>query len=138
MIVIQNTTSTLVMQAGSNPGADVPIHVTFDERIDSRQVDKGSALPDIQNPQIQHSKLANGGTTEVIVLSAPAAGRRRILKSLMFKNTGSGTVIYKFRVEDSSATPADVEVQWSLLTGESGYYEDGRGWYFMDANGNLK
>lgn len=138
MIVLQNTTSTLVMQAGSDPGADVPVHVTFDERIDSRQVDRSSALTEPQNPQIQHSTLANGGTTEVIVLSAPASGRRRILKFLMFRNTGAGTVIYKFRVEDSSATPTDVEVRWSLLTGESGYYEDGRGWYFMDASGNLK
>ena len=138
MIALQNTTSTLEMQAGSDPGANVPVHVTFLEYLDSVQIGDRAARIEIQNPQIQHSQLASGGTTAVTVLSAPSSGRRRLVKTIFLRNAGAGSVQYKIRVTDTSATPNSVELRFTIATGEVIHYEDGVGWQHFDASGYSK
>lgn len=137
MFVLRNTTSTLTIQAGSDPGADVPVYVGFEEQIDQQQLRGvgGGA----QNPQYQTSKMATGGTTKVTILSAPGAGKRRLARSIFFKNIGAGTVAYTVRFEDSAATVAAVLVMTvSLLTGEVAQYVGGLGWKFFTTAGHVK
>ena len=137
MFVLRNTTSTLQMQAGSDPGADVPIYISFSETIDAQQVGKQVSAGD-QNLQYQTSKLANGGTTAVTVLSAPASGYRRRMQGLLMKNTGAGSVAYSFRFIDSAATVTTVTLTFTLVTGDILQYQDGKGFWVTDSAGYVK
>lgn len=138
MLVLRNTTSTITAQASADPGADVPVYVGFEEQIDQQQLD-GKIGGGAQNPQYQTSKMANGGTTKVTILSAPASGKRRLVRTILFKNVSASTISYTIRFEDSAATVAAVLVMTvSLLTGECLQYVDGQGWKFFTTAGHVK
>ena len=70
-------------------------------------------------------------------LSAPSVNTIvRVPERITFKNADTGSVIPTFRLNDNATTYQFVSPQ--LLTGESVFYEEGRGWYAMDAFGNIK
>ena len=135
-MILGNTTSTLTAQAGSNPGANVPVVVDFVEQVDQQRLEgKGGE----GNPQTQTSQMATGGTTKVTILSAPDTGRRRIAKRIAFKNTSASDIAYTFRFEDSAATvTAVIRMTVSLLTGECAEWTDTLSWRFWTAAGHLK
>lgn len=135
MLVLHKTTHTLEAQAGSDPGANVPVHVVFEEQIDGQQLQgKGS-----NNPQIQNSQMATGGTTSVTILSAPSSGYRRQVKFIGIKNTGAGSVAYTLRFVGSAESPTTVNfITITLLTGEMLHYQEGLGWYCLNTAGHMK
>ena len=70
-------------------------------------------------------------------LSAPSVNTIvRVPERISFKNSDTGTVIPTFRLNDNSTTYPF----WSptLLTGESAFYEEHKGFYSTDVNGAIK
>ena len=70
-------------------------------------------------------------------LSAPSVNTIvRVPERISFKNSDVSTHTVTFRLNDNSTTYPFWSPQ--LLTGESAFYDEGRGWYATDAQGNLK
>ena len=70
-------------------------------------------------------------------LSAPSVNTIvRVPERITFKNADTGTVIPTFRLNDNATTYP----MWSptLLTGESAFYEEHKGFYSTDVNGAIK
>lgn len=82
-------------------------------------------------------RTALNSTTDVNILAAPATATfilEPIAVSIYNKDTASVTVI----VKTDDATTERIIVKATLLTLETLCYEKGRGWYALDANGNIK
>lgn len=132
-MILQASTQTLTAQAGSNPGANVPVLVEFEELLRGQPSDGRSA-------QSASSQMATGGTTKVTILAAPTDARmRRVPRRIQFKNVSASTIGYTFRWEDTAATVTAVIVMTvSLLTGECGEWTLDDGWKFFSTSGNVK
>jgi len=137
ILVLQNTTTTLELEPASAPDADVPVHVSFLEQIDQAQLTKDRSLAELQNIQKQHSRLVSGSATAATVLSAPAAGRRRGILSVYFRNTHSASLNYRLRVKDTAATPASVDVRFTLATLDVLVWDSG-GLKIYDDDGSVR
>lgn len=84
-------------------------------------------------------KSANGTTNGVTAQDAvpvPAAGEENVVKHFSLSNVDTASKTAVVRILDN-ATPRIV-VRALLAVGDTLYYEDGRGWYVLDANGAEK
>lgn len=136
MLCLDTTTSTFTFQAGLNPGANIPIAVTFFEQVLAQQLKQVAS--ELSNPQVQTSQMATGGTTKITCLDAPASGYKRLVKSIFLKNASASSIAYTFRYEDSAKTVTAVPLTWTLAAGDNLVYEDGKGWLVTDSSGYSK
>lgn len=124
MLVLDNTTSSIKMQAGSNPGTAIPVYVSYyDEDYNPGH---RNSPHEGANVSKQHSTLASGDTVAVTILTAPSTGFRRKVLSIWFYNAAAGQVTYKLQMIDSAATPTTVEHRYALQSGDTFLYEDGK------------
>ena len=93
------------------------------------------------NPQKNLGQLASGGTTAVTGLTAPDTGRRRIVHHVWLRNPSAGNITYKVILEDTANTPTQVELRFTLATGDMLFYDggpDGGTWQAMNSSGEIK
>lgn len=99
----------------------------------SNYIDRTSA--NVTTSELQFDTVTNN-TTAVDIVSSPGAGLKRIVKSISVFNadTANATIT----IQRVTGTGTRVEIKVTLQTLERLGYEDGDGWYAVDANGNIK
>lgn len=122
MILLDSTASILELVSG---GAQV-LHVNA-SWVDLNGTTVAPAVP----PQ---NLTINSATTTTIV-PAPASGYSRALKSLHIVNTSGSAATVTIEHYDGTTT-VDVRGPMTIAAGASYNYEDKRGWYAGDINGN--
>jgi len=86
------------------------------------------------NPSYANTLITTATTTTVV--PSPASSTQRALKNLDVYNSSVASCQVTIQHTDGTTT-VDL-FNYTLLTGESIHFAEGRGWYVYDANGNLK
>lgn len=79
--------------------------------------------------------VATNGTTPVVVVPAPASGVTRLLNSLSIPNIDTSAATVTVNRVTTGGTYEMAKV--ALPVGSQLFYENGKGWYVLDANGNF-
>jgi hypothetical protein len=78
----------------------------------------------------------SNNTTVVTIIPAPAAGRSRQLKYLSIQQSDSVPATVIIQVDDGGTKRRICS--WTLAIYDTLIYEDGQGWYVLDAQGSLQ
>lgn len=125
MILSGTLISLQAVLAGAVATAQPECHVAY---VDYNK--DGAETP----PAEQRSALNN--TTDVTILDAPPFNPTREVRSLNLYNKDTATVTVTIKTDDG--TTERILIKIALLTLETMGWEKGRGWFVLDANGNLK
>lgn len=107
---------------GSDPTTEAPVTVTYEEGQEGR---KASAT----------KNTISDATNAVDVLVGSGGGKKITGFTLHNADSGSITATVRFYAADGTTR---IIRKCTLLTGETLGWEEGRGWYATDANGNVK
>lgn len=122
MILLSNTTSLLQIVTGSSVSS-INVQASYIDLI-------GTLL----TPLSTNTLISSAATTTVI--GSPAASTQRSVKNLCVYNSSASSCEVTIQHYDGTTT-VDI-FNYTMLTGESIYWSEGRGFYVLDANGNLK
>lgn len=122
--VLTGSKKLQVLLGGAVATSECPITVSYNDRSTSGL-----------NPSSTDSITTSG--TAVDAVAAPPAGVRRELTGFTLYNDDTTSVTVTVRVYVSSSTQRIV-FYGTLLTNESVFYDDARGWYCINANGEQK
>ena len=87
-------------------------------------------------PRVLQVATSNGATDVDICDAVGVNGTRRHIESIVVHNLDTASITLTIKVDDSGTET--ILVRATLLTLESLHYEDGQGWYALDANANRK
>lgn len=74
--------------------------------------------------------------TKTTISAAPPSGSVKMISNVCIPNPDTVSMTMTVAIDDNGTSRIQCKV--TLLTLEALYYEDGRGWYAVDANGNTK
>lgn len=140
-MILDNTTTTLILQAVAAPGTAIPCGATFFDQSQARTIEKGAPACPWPNPRKDLNQIAATGTAAITLVAAPASGDRRIISHLWLRNAATGEVTIKVICEDTAETPTQVELRFTLASADMLFYDggpDGGHWFVLDAYGRAK
>lgn len=83
-----------------------------------------------------HADGVSNGTTDVVLVSAPEAGERRIVKSISIYNADTSSATVQIHYDNDGTERTIIKV--ALATLENLFYESGAGWQVLTTAGAIK
>jgi hypothetical protein len=83
-----------------------------------------------------HSDGVSNGTTDVVLVSAPESGERRVLQSISIHNADTSSATVQIHYDNGGTERTIIKV--TLATLENLFYESGAGWQALTTAGAVK
>lgn len=124
-MILLTTTSSLIQIVTGAAVSTIHVHADF--------VDL-SSTGTVQTPGYASELITTATTTTVV--PSPSSSVQRALKNLTVFNSSASSC--KITIQHTDSTTLVDLFNYTLLTGEAIYWTEGRGFYVLDASGNLK